>query len=312
VQVSVGKTIKLFLADGKPGGLITAEILNWTGHVVMAPRSSLAELVKRPEMSRTGIYILIGDDPDSFGGTTSYVGEADDISRRLYQHSRSEALGGKDFWDRAIAVTSKDFNLTKAHARWLESKLITLAAEARRTRLINGTNPPLIQLPEADVSDMEYFTEQIKLVLPVLGENLFRSSRIESRPVTPSEDLVSSVASPVFELYQRNDDIRATAQEIDGEFTVFAGSLARGKWIGTGAGYRQLFDQLVQNATLIPEEQNSRYLFARDQVFSAPSAAAAVVLGRPANGRTEWKVKHTGETYGGWQDRRVTQSTQDV
>lgn len=31
--MSTGKSIKLFLADGSPGGIITAEIMNWTGHV---------------------------------------------------------------------------------------------------------------------------------------------------------------------------------------------------------------------------------------------------------------------------------------
>ena len=93
--MSVGKTIKLFLADGTAGGLITAEILNWTGHVVSAPRSNLSELIDRPEMSRTGIYFLLGDDPESFGGTLAYIGEADEVGRRLYQHGRVEEKGGK-------------------------------------------------------------------------------------------------------------------------------------------------------------------------------------------------------------------------
>lgn len=47
--MSVGKSIRLYLADGTPGGLLTAEIMNWTGHVVAAPRSDLASLLKRPE-----------------------------------------------------------------------------------------------------------------------------------------------------------------------------------------------------------------------------------------------------------------------
>ena len=77
--------------------------------------------------------------------------------------------GGKDFWDRAIVLTSKDANLTKAHARYLESSFIALAQQARRSRLLNGTAPPLLPLPEADVSDMEYFIAQVKIILPVLG-----------------------------------------------------------------------------------------------------------------------------------------------
>ena len=65
--MSTGKSVRLFLADGTPGGLLTAEIMNWTGHVVAAPRSDLAAFLKGAETSRTGIYILIGDDPESVG-----------------------------------------------------------------------------------------------------------------------------------------------------------------------------------------------------------------------------------------------------
>lgn len=154
--MSIGKSVRLFLADGTPGGLLTAEIMNWTGHVVAAPRSDLGALLKRAESIRTGIYILLGDDPDSMGGSLAYIGEGDDVSKRLYQHSRSEEQGGKDFWDRAIVLTSKDANLTKAHARYLESRLITLAQQANRSRLVNSTAPAPLPLPESDVSDMEY------------------------------------------------------------------------------------------------------------------------------------------------------------
>lgn len=44
-----GKQVKLFLVDGTPGGLTTAEITNWTGHVVIGPRSKLADLLARDE-----------------------------------------------------------------------------------------------------------------------------------------------------------------------------------------------------------------------------------------------------------------------
>ena len=137
------------------------------------PALGSAALLKRPEAGRTGIYVLLGDDPNSLGGTIAYIGEGDDVSKRLYQHARPEDQGGKDFWDRAIVLTSKDTNLTKAHARYLESRLITLAQQANRARLVNGTAPPPLPLPEADISDMEYFIAQAKIVLPVLGVNLF-------------------------------------------------------------------------------------------------------------------------------------------
>jgi len=54
-----GKQIKLFLVDGTPGGLTTAEITNWTGHVLSARRSDLADLLKRDEAQHTGVYFLL-------------------------------------------------------------------------------------------------------------------------------------------------------------------------------------------------------------------------------------------------------------
>ena len=313
--MTTGKSIRLFLADGTPGGLLTAEIMNWTGHVVAAPRSDLAALLKRPEAGRTGIYILLGDDPNSLGGTIAYIGEGDDVSKRLYQHARPEDQGGKDFWDRAIVLTSKDTNLTKAHARYLESRLITLAQQANRVSLVNGTAPSPLPLPEADISDMEYFISQAKIVLPVLGVNLLRA--VPTTPVAEQQGsgmtATLSVQSPLFELTLKKSGIAATAQEIDGEFTVFEGSTARSEWQGVeGHGYKRLREKLEEDGTLAPTNDGSFRRFTRNQVFASPSAAAAMVTGRSANGRVEWKVQGTGLSYGSWQSEGVDRALEEV
>ena len=120
-----GKQIKLFLVDGSPGGLTTAEITNWTGHVLSAARSDLAELLRRDEAQRTGAYLLLGEDEEAVGNTRCYIGEADVVAERLRYHQRE-----KEFWDRVVVITSKDANLTKAHGRYLESRLIELATRA--------------------------------------------------------------------------------------------------------------------------------------------------------------------------------------
>jgi hypothetical protein len=164
-----GKQIKLFLVDGAAGGLTTAEITNWTGHVLSARRSDLAELLRREEAQRTGVYLLLGDDESALGETRCYIGEADVVADRLRHHLRE-----KEFWDRVIVITSKDTNLTKSHGRYLESRLIFLATEAKRVTLENGTAPPVPSLPEADSSDMDYFLAQLQIVLPVLGVNAIR------------------------------------------------------------------------------------------------------------------------------------------
>ena len=89
-----GKQIKLFLVDGTPGGVTTAEITNWTGHVLSATRSDLADLLKRDEAQRTGAYLLLGEDESAVGNTRCYVGEADVVAERLrYISTRKGLLG---------------------------------------------------------------------------------------------------------------------------------------------------------------------------------------------------------------------------
>lgn len=94
---STGRSVRLFLADGTPHGLIVADIGNWNGKVLCGPRSRIAELLRRPEASRTGVYVQIGPDPDRPGELLAYIGETDDIAARMRYHLRSDS---KDFFDR--------------------------------------------------------------------------------------------------------------------------------------------------------------------------------------------------------------------
>ena len=89
-----GKSIKLFLVDGSINGILTAEIINWTGHVLSAPRTKLLDLIQREECARTGIYFLVGQDPED-SLPSVYIGESDDVANRLKQHNRTEEAGGK-------------------------------------------------------------------------------------------------------------------------------------------------------------------------------------------------------------------------
>ena len=142
-----GKSVKLFLVDGTPNGILTAEIINWTGHVLSAPRTKLAELIKREECSRTGIYFLVGYDPENPTYPKVYIGESDDVANRLKQHNRTEDSGGKDFWEKVCLVTGKDQNITKAHIKYLESRLMSIAQSNGQCQLDNGTAHTYARLP---------------------------------------------------------------------------------------------------------------------------------------------------------------------
>ena len=302
--MTTGRSIRLFLADGVPNGIITAEIVNWTGHVMVAPRSRLPDLLRRAEAGRTGVYVLSGDDPEGALAPLVYIGESDNVGKRLAQHNRDEDKG---FWDRVCVVTSKDPNLTKAHVRYLESRLITVAADSGRAKLVNGTAPDFGLLPESDIADMEYFVEQMRTILPVLGLDLLREPpRLSTPAIASTADAAPAVAaSPVFELASTKHGLRASAREVDGDFVVLAGSQAQREWIGAhGHSYQTLLPRLVATGVLAGDGDGP-FRFATDCAFRSPSAASAAVLGRQDNGRTSWRVKGSGQTYAQWQDERV-------
>ena len=50
-----GRSVRLYLVDGTATGILTAEIINWTGHVLVAPRTRLEAVLDRAELRRTGV-----------------------------------------------------------------------------------------------------------------------------------------------------------------------------------------------------------------------------------------------------------------
>ncbi len=289
----MGKTIRLYLVDGNPNGILTAEIINWTGSVLSAPRTKLSQLAKRDEVTKTGVYFLIGQDPENMFRNRVYIGEADNVMSRLVSHDKDEK---KDFWINTVVITSKDQNLTKAHARYLESRIITQANKANKSILANNTSPDLPMLPESDKSDMDFFFEQIGLVLPVLGFSFLQKS--ESLELSSKEPGVQH-----FSLVQGKIKANATANE--SEFIILKGSKARKEGMPSWTAYRELREQLVKEQKLIDDVDPELYQFNEDVAFASPSAAAVSVLARNANGRTNWKIQKTGQTYQAWMDSKL-------
>lgn len=262
-------SIKIFLPGGDPDGLRIIEKSNWSGSGLVVPRSLFGEAKKRRELARTGVYVLLGPAEDS-GLPRLYVGEGDPIKPRLEQHAAK-----KDFWTSCIAFTSKDDNLNKAHVQYLEARLVQLANGAKRCELDNGNTPQLPSLSEADVADAEGFLAEMILCFPVLGVGMFTSaSAAEKVGVT---------------FHIKAKGVEATGGEAPQGFLVRAGSgAATAEVPSCPDSIRELRAGLFANGVL--KASGAGALFSQDYVFSSPSTAAGVVLGRSANGRTEWQT----------------------
>jgi len=267
-------TIKLFLPLGDPKRLRTAELSNWSGKAIAAPRTDLDLLLQREELSKPGVYFLLGADPET-GKSMAYIGEAEAVADRLKQHKV------KEFWSSAIAFVSKDENLTKSHIRYLEGRLIETAKEVARYKLQNSQGSGA-KLPESDLNDMEVFLERVSQLLPVLGSELLSPVTVkkESGPVEPRYTCSMKGAL-------------ARGERTPNGFAVFKGSTAatqlRASVQKNGPWIVSLREQLLNEGALI--EENGFLVFTKDVEFSSPSAAAAVVHGGNAAGPIAWKTE---------------------
>ncbi|MBS1301663.1 GIY-YIG nuclease family protein [Loktanella sp. SALINAS62] len=292
-----GRSLEMFFIDGRPDGMLTAEVFNWTGHVLRTPRTQIAKALARQESGYTGVYILIGDRD---GEPLAYIGEAEDMRHRIKKH-----VAEKDWWNEAILITTSANNLHKAHVKYLESRLVELARQVGNTALDNGNQPTRSSLSEAATTNMEAFLDTLGMVLPAIRVDLFLT---KARPKTADTAIGVMVDDPLFSCVLPKHGIHATAQLVNGEMIVKAGSQARKTWVGSAGqnpGYSALHEKLLSQGVL--SLQGDHAVFTRDYAFNSPSAAAAVVTGRSTNGRTFW-VLPDGRTFAEWEAATVEET----
>ncbi|WP_062222967.1 GIY-YIG nuclease family protein [Aureimonas sp. D3] len=292
----IGQSIKLFLVDGSPNGLVVASIPNWTGSVVVASNLDLPRLMERPEADRAGCYILQSDPDAEEALPTAYIGQARKLSTRLTKHQRE-----KDWWVRVAIISTSDFSFTSAHYMALESKMIQLAKQGGHVALDNGNSPDEAAgvLGEADLVDVSKFLSQLCILLPVLGFNALR-------PPVSAKMATSSSEADLRERFELSHPTGAAAQAVivDGNFIVLAGSSANAHKEFAHNNYRHLRDKLIAEGVMIPSEDARLLTFARDFAFRSPSAAAAVILNRQANGPRDWRAESDNSTLSEWLARR--------
>ena len=264
-------TIRIFLADGTPLGIRVVEKSNWTGRAIDFARADWGRARTREDFGKPGVYVLAGTTDDGFSRV--YVGEADVLGTRLQQHFSGP--GSKDFWTRAVAFTTKDENLNKAHVRYLEARLVNLAQMAKRAQLENAATPATPSLSESDRAEAESFLEDLLLIYPLLGIDAFTPAPAKGTAGQP-------------QLHLKVKAIVAHGQESAEGFIVFSGSHASTTESKAIHAYVQaLRAHLITTGVLVADGDS--LLVTQDYSFNSPSTAAAVLLGRISNGRMEWK-----------------------
>lgn len=266
------QTIQIFLPDGNPTSIKIADLTNRMIVAVLIPRNKLAESGIRPEIKKHGIYFLFGVNEDK-AKPIAYVGETDDCFERLKTHNR-----GKDFWNYAVVITSKSNTFTKSHVKFLEYLCIKNANEIGRYDMDNLATPAKEYITESMEADLLDNFETIKILLSTLGFPIFEEIR---KPLSSEKKI----------LYCKGKNAAALGEMTDDGFVVFKDSKVNkeetktaGTWI-TGMRKKLIDDQILI-------ERDGVFIFKEDFIFGSPSAAAAAVLGRNANGWTEWKDRN--------------------
>ncbi len=265
--------------DADPNGRIICELSNWTGKAYRIPRGKVKDCADRSELRSTAVYVLFGGADSSAKKPKAYIGEAENVYSRLVQH-----VSEKEFWNEAVVFISKDENLNKAHIKYLESRLYELAANAGRYEIQNGNIPTKSSISESDQAEMEEFIEYVCMLINTMNFKVFEPLLKEDINLSAGEQL---------HLKGARGAVARGKRVVDG-FVVFKGSeLALSTVPSFTKSFSALRKELIEGETI--KDEQGKLILTTDSLFSSPSAAAAVIMGRSANGLLEWKDK-SGKT----------------
>lgn len=283
-----GKSIRIYLKDGVTSGIKIGEIVNNTVQALYCPRVRLSELMDFPETRKPGVYFLFGQD-DQTNRLKAYIGEGENTYKRLLDH-----ITKKDFWNEVVFFISKDENVTKAHVKYLEGRIVQLAKAADRYKIENPNNSNPASLPLPDRDAMEEFLSHIRILLASFNHLI-----LEPVPGTISQSVGKSINSlPDYEnidneLSRRELSLivsgtRAEALQTDEGFIVLKGSQAAMQDTNAlSPGYKKIRAALVENGQI--KLEGSKFIFQENTVFKSPSAAASAIVGFNCNGLQVWR-----------------------
>lgn len=160
-----GRTISLYLDDGTPDGIVMATLSNWSGVGLKVPRD-LIQCKDYAELDGPGVYFLVCTETED-GKDAVYIGEAENLRKRLQQHIAEFKSGKEDFyWQCAVVFTGSELN--KALIRYLEHNLTVRARAAGRYTVLTKNTYSDTVLKRQEKSAMIEFMDNIKTLLSAL------------------------------------------------------------------------------------------------------------------------------------------------
>lgn len=272
-----GKVVKIYLKDGSINGYAEAELLNWNAKAIRVPRS-LIDKDKLTKLELAGVYFLFCVDEDN--NKSVYIGESDNIAKRLKQHLRMSASGKESFyWNMALVFVGEQLN--KTYVRYLEHRLVEITLMSGNYSCLTKTTSPNVTIPDSDRDVMEEFINNMHIIISNLGYNVL--------------DVAESADKDDIIFYCKRNNSDAKSFLTNNGLTVQKGSVISDHETPSFAKSpsKKLKEKLISSGVIVGNK------FVKDYEFKTPSAAASVVCGSPANGvNQEWRDK-SGRTIGG-------------
>ena len=265
--------ITISVPSGNPDKLRLIEKTNRLSLGLVFHRDELAEVGReREELGYTGVYLLLNTSSDAL--PELYIGEGESVVNRLKSHHKDSK---KDFWEWTVVFVNRDNSLHKGHIQHLEALLVERALENKRCVLKNEQTPNRPSLPGSVLIEADDLINDIYQIVPLLGISAFESMQ---EPAT---------SAPSSHLIIKSKGVIAHAYQSAGKMVVKAGSsVVMSEVPSISSGFKALRHDLLEQGVIA--EQSGQWVFTLDFAFASPSTAAAVVMGRNANGRIEWKT----------------------
>lgn len=292
--MNLGKLIRLFLVEGDPDGIVTAEIQNMTIYATSFPRTKINVFKKRGEANKAGTYILIGDNIENPLKPIVYVGEGTPVIDRIQSHNESSKK--KDFWDRGIVFSSKDDYLTKTQIQYLEAKLVREIKKIQSAETENIQNPTEPILSEVDRAEMEEFYQALSLLLKTFGYDFLeeKSVNLDNTSDKETEKSEEGFMEGVMFKFEIKDAV-SYMKIIDNDYVVLEGStIVKEGRQNIPPGVLEARQTLINKGYLVKDQNNKLYKLTENYAFQSPSYASGFVAGGNDNGWTSWK--YNGKT----------------
>lgn len=273
-NMAYGKSIELFLVNGSPDSIITAELSNWNGKAIKIPRIDVPSCT-RNDIMQAGVYFLFCKEDD--GTEAVYIGEAENVKERLVQHIRDyQAEKEKYYWTTAVIFVGRDLN--KALIRYLENRFVEIARNCKRYEVLIKNTYRNTVMKESQIAVMEEFIDNVKILISALGYKVLEA--VLNTP-TQNDSLLDDEMLSI-----EIGNVKANGKVTTEGFVVLKGATVNEKTSDKSltAGAVKLREKYFQDGHV------KDLVLTDDILFSSSSAAADFLLGYSVSGPRTWKT----------------------